>query len=233
MAPLDPLTIPSLARAHNRPALPRRAPTRGELPGRTVATIQKGGRLKADLIVVDLGDGEMVVKDFAAKSGWGRLLGRLQIRRELEAYRWLGPTPGIPALIGEVDDLALAVEKVEGQLLHTCRGGRENGAAHVAKLRVLIDRLHAAGVVHNDLRGRENLMLRPDGEVVLLDLAGAICLTPGGLAHRLLFRALAKTDVAAYLKWKEYLTPGTLTTDERAFLRWFRIRRRLWPFNRK
>ncbi len=210
-----------------------RPPGRAEIPAATEGTLRKGGRLKADLLLVDLGDGAMVVKDFAGKSGWGRRLGRIQIRRELRAYRWLGEMPGIPAFIGEVDELALAVEKVEGQLLHTCRDGYGGGEQHVANLRTLIDRLHAKGVVHNDLRGRDNLMVRPDGEIVLLDLAGAICLEPGGLAHRIFFRWLAKTDVSAYLKWKEYLTPGRLTREEERFLRRFRIRRRMWPFNRK
>ncbi len=184
-------------------------------------------------MLVDLGDGVMVVKDFAGKSGRTRLLGRIQIHREIRAYRRLGRMPGIPAFVGAVDALALAVEKVEGERLHGSPDPRARGAEHVRKLRALIDRLHEAGVVHNDLRGRENLMLRPDGELVLLDLAGAICLRPGSLAHRVLFDRLAMTDEAAYLKWKEFLVPGGWTPEEEAFLRRFRVLRRLWPFNRK
>jgi len=229
----DRLKIPSSTGTDNRPAVPTRAPRRDEIASATVGMLRKGGRFKADLLLVDLGAGEMVVKDFAGKSGWGRRLGRIQIRRELEAYRWLGKMSGIPAFIGEVDALALAVEKVEGQLLHACKDGRESMEGPVATIRALIDHLHGKGVVHNDLRGRDNLMLRPRGDVVLLDLAGAICLAPGGLAHRVFFRWLAKTDDSAYLKWKEYLTPGRLTPEEKAFLRRFRIRRRMWLFNRK
>ena len=175
----------------------------------------------------------MVVKDFAGKSGWNRLLGRIQIQREVKAYRWLGRMQGIPAFVGAVDGLALAVERVEGERLHGSNDPRSKGEEHLRRIRALIDRLHEAGVVHNDLRGRENLMLRPDGELVLLDLAGAICLRPGGLAHRLLFRWLAVTDEAAYLKWKEFLVPGSFTPEEEAFLGRYRVLRRLWPFNRK
>ncbi|MBZ5637489.1 MAG: hypothetical protein LAO51_01890 [Acidobacteriia bacterium] len=233
MKPPDSPNIPSPHGSHNRPAVPRRAPRRDEIAAATVGILQKGGRDKADLLLVNVGDGVMVVKDFAAKSRWTRLLGRIQIHRELKAYRWLGRMPGIPAFVGAVDALALAVERVEGERLHGSPNPRARGEDHLLKLRALIDRFHEAGVVHNDLRGRENLMLRPDGELVLLDLAGAICLEPDGLAHRLLFRGLALTDEAAYLKWKEFLAPGKFTAKEDAFLRRFRVLRRLWPFNRK
>lgn len=195
--------------------------------------LQAGEPDKADLLLVDLGDGVMVVKDFAAKAWWVRLLGRVQIARELRAYRWLGPMPGLPALVGRVDGLALALERVDGERIAFMRDPRARGEDHLAKLRALIDRLHAAGVAHNDLRGRENLLVRADGEVVTLDLAGAVRLAPGGLAHRLLFGWLSLADEAAYLKWKEFLTPGRFTPEEEAFLRRFGRWRALWPFNRK
>lgn len=229
----DTPNIPSSAGAHNRPAIPSRAPRREEIAAATVGLIQRGGDDKADLLLVDLGEGRMVVKDFAAKSGWTRFLGRIQIHRELRAYRCLGRIRGIPALIGPVDSLAFAVERVEGERLHGSPDPRSKGAEHLRNLRVLIDRIHAAGVVHNDLRGRENLMLTPDGDLVILDLAGAFCFRPGSLALRLFFRSFAVTDEAAYLKWKEFLVPGRFTPEEEAFLRRFRVLRRLWPFNRK
>jgi hypothetical protein len=229
----DTPNIPSSAGAHHRPAIPSRAPRREEIAAARVGLIQRGGDDKADLLLVDLGEGGMVVKDFAAKSGWTRLLGRIQIHRELRAYRWLGHIRGIPALVGPVDSLAFAVERVEGERLHGSPDPRSKGAEHLRSLRVLIDRIHAAGVVHNDLRGRENLMLTPDGDLVVLDLAGAFCFRPGSLAHRLFFRSFAVADEAAYLKWKEFLVPGRFTPEEEAFLRRFRVLRRLWPFNRK
>jgi hypothetical protein len=233
LRPPDSPNIPSPAGTDNRPGVPRRVPRRDEIAAATVGVLQRGGREKADLLLVDLGEGVMVVKDFAGKSWWNRLLGRIQIHREVKAYRWLGTMRGIPAFVGSVDGLALAVERVEGERLHGSDDPRAKGAEHLRRIRVLIDRLHEAGVVHNDLRGRENLMLRPDGALMLLDLAGAICLRPSGLAHRLLFHWLAVTDEAAYLKWKEFLVPGSFTPEEEAFLGRYRVLRRLWPFNRK
>ena len=64
---------------------PSRVPRRDEIAGATVDVLKSGGASKADLYVVDLGQGPMVVKDFAAKSWWARLLGRFLIHREILA----------------------------------------------------------------------------------------------------------------------------------------------------
>jgi serine/threonine protein kinase len=93
--------------------------------------------------------------------------------------------------------------------------------------------LHACGIAHLDLRGRENVMVTGEGRIVLVDLGGAIWLRPGGLFHRALFPLLAAADEAAWIKWKEMLSPGTLDARERAFERRFRRLRGLWLFNLK
>lgn len=198
-----------------------------------MAVLKAGTASKADVIVVDVGEGPLVVKDFAAKPVWARLLGRLQIARECRAYRRLAGMPGLPRFLGRVDGLALAVERVEGEQLAFAEGRFRDGEAHVARLRALVERLHAAGVYHQDLRGRENVLVRPDGEPILLDLAGAVCLRPGGWLHRRLGPALAVSDESALLKWKALLTPGRFTAEEEAFLKRFRFWRSLWIFNRK
>ena len=195
--------------------------------------LKAGGRSKADVLVVDVGDGPVVVKDFAAKPWWVRLLGRLQIGRECRAYRSLAGMDGVPAFVGRVDAHALAVERVEGEMLAFAESRFREGERHVERLRALVERMHAAGVYHQDLRGRENVLLRSGGEPVLLDLAGAVCLRPGGWAQRVLGPVLAMSDVSALLKWKALLTPGRLTPEEEAFLRRFRFWRSLWIFNRK
>ncbi len=208
-------------------------PRREEIGPATVGVLKAGAPGKADLLVVDAGAGPMVVKDFSGKPWWARVLGRLQISRECRAYRWLGSIPGVPALVGRVDAHAIALEKVDGEQLAFAENRFRDGEAHVAGLRSLIDRLHAAGVFHQDLRGRENVLVRPDGEIVFLDLAGAICLRPRRLPYRMLRGILALSDEAAFLKWKALLTPGRFTAEEERFLRRFRFWRSLWVFNRK
>jgi serine/threonine protein kinase len=191
--------------------------------------LHRGAPDKADLVVVDLGEGALVVKDFASKPWIWRLLGRVQIGREAAAYRRLDGVEGVPKFFGRVDAHAIAIEKIEGHQLAFAPDRFERGGAYVEQLRAIVSRLHARGLVHNDLRGRENVLVRPDGSLVIVDLAAALRLDPGGR----LFRVLAAADDAALLKWKALLAPEAFTDEERAFLERFARWRRLWPFNRK
>lgn len=169
------------------------------------------------------------MKDFAAKSGFWRLLGRFQVAREAAAYASLAGVEGVPRFFGRIDAHAIAIERIEGPQLAFAPDRFERGSLYVEQLRAIVARLHAKGLVHNDLRGRENVLVRPDGSLVVVDLAAALRLDPKGR----LFRLFAAADEAALLKWKALLAPGTFTDDERAFLERFARWRRLWPFNRK
>ena len=62
-----------------------------------------------------------------------------------------------------------------------------------------IERIHATGLVHLDLRSNKNVLVRDDGQVVLCDFASALCFRPGGLLHRLVFRWLAANDLSGWV----------------------------------
>jgi len=224
-------TITPTEPGHHRPGAPPPPPTREAL--RQARRLQGGRPAKADLWIVDSAHGPLVVKDFAAKPWWSRIAGRLQIARECRAYRWLGPQPFLPRLAGRVDAHALAIEWIEAVELARSPLREERGAELLERLREVVRRLHRAGLAHLDLRGRENVLVDRTGRIFVVDLASAIWLRPGGLAHRLLFAALALADDAALLKWKRLLEVGPYTDEEHRFLERFRRWRMLWPFNRK
>lgn len=217
---------PAADSTSNPEALSRERIARG-----TVRVLHRGGREKADLLLVDVGEGPFVLKDFSAKGWFTRWLGRIQISRESAAYRALAGVEGVPRFLGRVDPWCLAIEYVEGERLADAPIPDANVV--LARLRAVIDRLHERGVVHNDLRSRENLLVDRARRLVVVDLAGALRLKPGGFAHRLLFPLLETADEAAYLRWKERLAPGAFTAEERAAARRFARIRALWPFNRK
>jgi hypothetical protein len=225
----SPPKITSAEASHNRPTPPRRA----DLRGAARRPLGRGGSSKADLAVVDLAHGALVLKDFGDKTWWVRWIGRLQIARECRAYERLGPQPGLPRFAGRIDAYALAVEWIEGEQLFRASRGSPGGAAHFAGLCEVVERLHAAGLAHLDLRGRGNVILGRDGRIRVVDLASAVWMRPGGLAHRWFWRWVAAADRAAVLKWKRVLDAGPYTDEEQAFLRRFRFWRSLWPFNRK
>jgi hypothetical protein len=226
-------TVPRSAEADNRTRSARRAPRRTELAAATTRWLKRGGPSKADLKLVVLGEGPLVVKDFAAKAPWVRCIGRVQISRECRAYRRLGPLPGLPAFFGRIDAHALALQWIDGQELAFLPDRRRDGRVFHARLTEIVRRLHDAGVVHLDLRGKENVIVDHEGRLYVLDLASAFCLRRGNPLGRLLFRWFAVADRAALLKWKAILGAGEFTPEELSFLRRYRFWRTLWVFNRK
>lgn len=208
-------------------------PSRNLLKDHVVAVLRNKRRRNADLYVVDIGDGPMVVKDFAAKSRWIRFLGRMQIRHECRAYRRLQGMTGIPRFIGRIDRHALAIEKVEVTQLTHASDRYTAGHRHLEGLRSILQQFQARGFVHLDLRGRRNVMLRDTGEVLVLDLAGAVWFRPGSFWHWL-FRPLISINYRnTIFKWKVLLAPDALSDREKVSLIRFRRFQRLWLFNRK
>jgi serine/threonine protein kinase len=207
---------------------------RADLSTRRQQSLVDGTVTKADLWVTTLPDGTAaVVKDFSKKPFWIRPWGRLQIAREIAFLRRLAGIEGIPRLLGRLDADGLVTEFIPGKALFLCRK-RVPREHYVRQLREILAAVHAHGIVHNDLRGRENVHVADlSDRVYLLDWAGAVRLPPGSIRHRLLFDRWKSVDEAAVLKWKMILIPEELSNEERRFLQRFLFWRRLWPVNRK
>lgn len=200
------------------------------MPGRPLRDARTS---KADLTLVETSAGPVIVKDFRRRSAFARLAGRIQIARECRAYARLGERPGLPRFLGRIDRHALAVEWVPGRALPDAPERVVDGVASHERLCEVVAGLHEAGAVHWDLRARDNVLFGDAGQVWVVDLASAVCLRPGGVPHRLLFRFMTLVDRSALLKWKSMLRAGEYTPAESAFLQRFGLVRRLWIFNRK
>ena len=170
--------------------------------------LTRGAPFKADVTVVDVGDGPMVVKDFAGRAWWRRLIGRIEVDRECRAYEYVGPMPWFPNFIGRIDSDALAVEKVEGITLRLAEDIDEMRENYLGQLRTAMERLAEIGFLHLDARAYRNVLRRPDGRVVFIDLAGAFWIPPGHFGHRLLRRFIALYYEANIIKWETLLAPG-------------------------
>lgn len=229
MSSHDASTITPGLSANNRGDYEPRLPTRRQLSAARL--LERGRRGKADLWLLDSGDGPLVVKDFARKNFWFRLLGRLQIGREVRAYGKMGVIRGVPRLVGRIDAYALAIEKIDGVPLRYADRPHENGAAKLADLRRILESIHGQGLVHWDLRSMDNVLVTRAGKIAVLDFASAVWLPPGSLSHRLLFRWFQKIDESAYLKWKQILGAGPYSAQEITLLKRHRFWRSLWVFN--
>jgi len=206
--------------------------SRGTLGSATVGFLKRGAWNKADVHLVVIREGRFAVKDYHAKSWPVKLAGRIQLSREAAAYRALSGLRGVPAFGKRLDADAIAVEYVEGVRLPKFHKHRP--LPHLAaSLAALLDAVHARGVIHNDIRSRDNILVTPAGRLFLIDFSSALSFGPGALSRRLLMPFFEGAETRALLKWKSALAPETMTEAERTAHRRFSLLRRLWPFNPK
>ncbi len=207
---------------------------RAGLEARRECWLVRGRWSKADLWASRLPDGTpVVVKDFAGKPLIARPWARVQVAREARFLQMLAATGVVPRLLGRLGKDALVLEHLGGTPLHRYRKGDAGRAGYLPRIAEALSKVHALGVVHLDLRGRENVHVAEGDRVVILDWAGALAFRPGSLAYRLLFPRLRRIDEAALVKWKVILAPDEVTAEDREFLARYSRWRRLWPFNRK
>lgn len=207
--------------------------TRAGLAGAVSGLIKKGAWNKADILLADLAEGRFAVKDYAAKGAPVRWVGRLQLAREESAYRRLSGVSGVPRFAKRLDRHAIVIEYVGGIRLPKYHR-RHGGVPRVAqRIKDLLDEVHARGIIHGDLRSRDNILVTPGGTLYLIDFSSASVFEPGSWSGRVLFPRLKRAEERALLKWKVALAPEDLTPEELSEHRRFKRLRRLWPFNRK
>jgi tRNA A-37 threonylcarbamoyl transferase component Bud32 len=210
--------------------------TVGPAPERTmhdIRLLRRGGSFKADVKKVVLDGRPAILKDFAGKTWAARLLGRRQVARERRALLRLADVAGVPRLLGETGGgTGLLMTRMEGDPITAWLARHPEAAGPLFdRLARLVAVMHARGVVHNDLRKRDNILVRADGSPVLIDFNASVCLPLGSAAGRLLLGVLRRIDEGAIFKWKARLAPALLAPAEARWHRVLSVLRRLWIFN--
>ena len=153
---------------------------------------------------------DWVERDVTAAARGVRWLARRLAAREARALDALRRVPRVPRLL-DWDGRRLRRSWLPGRPLH--RGGVDDPAWFREALR-LLRRMHAAGVVHNDLAKEPNWLVDEDGRPALVDFQ--LAARP---RHRgRLFRMLAWDDLRHLLKHKRTYFPDRLTARQRAVL---------------
>jgi hypothetical protein len=204
---------------------------RRELAGASAGFLKRGAWSKADVLLVVAREGRFIVKDYGARSWPVRLAGAIQLAREERAYTALEGIRGIPRLGCRIDRNAIAVEYIEGMRLPKFHKYRPDPGLAL-RLQELLDRIHARGVIHNDIRSRDNILVTPGGTLCLIDFSSASIFREGA-GRRLLMPFFMRNERRALLKWKSAIAPEHMTAEEWAIHRRFGLMRRLWPFNPK
>jgi hypothetical protein len=197
-----------------------------------VDLVRRGGRGKADIKKVARAQGSLILKDFGDKWWPVRLLGRVQIVREIRALRRLQGLSGIPDCHGPVGRYGVLMERIAGdRITRWCASHPQERGAMFDRLSRLVDLMHALGVTHLDLRKRDNILITVDGHPSIIDFNASLCFAPRSITARLFFPIFRRIDDAAILKWKARLAPDLLTDQERRRHRRMSLLRRLWIFN--
>lgn len=203
--------------------------TRAELAGAQEELWSRGSAVKPAVRLLRTSRGEVVVKDLHGLRPPGRWLAAWLLSRERRVLERLAGVPGVPPVLGVLEDGGLVLGRMAGRPLDReafARRPRELAGA----LRELVAAMHDRGVYHLDLHQRRNLLVDPAGRLSVVDFGAA--LAPGPLGRRLWGPLLARVDRAGVLKYLARYAPEELTPAEaRAFLRWRRWRR-WWPFTR-
>ena len=194
------------------------------------SVLKHGHGFKPDVLLVDPGSGPMVVKDYAGRGGLvRRWLGPWLVRREWRVRERLAGVAAVPGALGVIDRHAFALEFRPGEPLSRALA-RRLGPAPIARFLSDLDesvaQMYACGVVHLDLRHRDNILLGPGGKPVLIDFAAAMSFRPGSFWYRWYRPTVRGFDERALRKWRERLRPDA-PESPRTFTRRFRAWRRL------
>ncbi|MFQ5748957.1 MAG: hypothetical protein ACE5H3_05800 [Planctomycetota bacterium] len=200
--------------------------SRAEFETRPRTLLSRASRLKPAVWRVEGPPGPVLVKDVSGLPPLFRMLGRRLLHRERRILERLGGLDGVPAVLGGWDADAFLTSWVEGEPLDRERFCAAGPRKLTDQLLSLLEKVHARGVYHLDIRQRRNLLLDARGRVRLVDFGAAFGFGP---LRRLFFGpVLGWVDRLAVLKHLARYAPGELTPLEaRSVLRAQRLRR-LW-----
>jgi RIO-like serine/threonine protein kinase len=175
--------------------------------------------------------GDAVVRNAYAAKPWARALARHLMRREHRALTRLAlgrGLDGVPRAL-QVETGMLTRSWIEAIPMHLAK---PRDPAYFRTAARLVRRLHAAGVIHNDLAKETNWLVTPDGRPALVDFQLAMTLrqprTPNETKRSALARALGHDDIRHLLKHKRSYLPERLTAREKRILATPSLLSRVW-----
>lgn len=183
-------------------------------------TYQKGN----ELAVLKIG---RMTSLFGIPMKW---IGKFLCNREVAHYQRVQDLPGIPKLIGRVDQTGFLHAFVPGRPL-----GRDDSVSDTFfdELQSLLDAIHTKEMAYVDLNKRQNILLGDDGRPYLIDFQISLYCPPTGWGRlpgtRWLLRRFQHADRYHLLKHKRRLRPDQLTEPERLIVErlsiWIRLHR--------
>ena len=199
---------------HAAGAGPRRAPPYNRPMDRSDAVEVQA--LKADsfgrIALMRGAAGPFVRRDLRFVPPWLRLPAWWLARREARALRRVHGLPAMPQLLGW-DGRVLDRSYLDGAAMYQRPPRGDVAWFHAA--RRLLQRVHRAGIAHNDLAKEANWLVLADGSPGIIDFQLAV----RGHPRARFMRLLAREDLRHLLKHKRMYCPHALTPVERRVLK--------------
>jgi RIO-like serine/threonine protein kinase len=200
-----------------------------------IPTSRSEQALKADtfgrVALVREGERVFVLRDLTASPAWLRPLANWLAAREARALRQLDGLADTPVLL-RWDGTFLERGYLSGQPMYL-RPPRGD-VAYFHRARRLLQRVHRAGIAHNDLAKEANWLVQDDGTPAVIDFQLAV----RGHPRSRWMRLLAREDLRHLLKHKRMYCPSAITPVERRVLKrtswvrevWFRTGKPVYRF---
>ena len=140
------------------------------------------------------------------------------MRHEYNAYQKLVGLTSIPKCHGMVDKQYLVLDYIESVTIRSARP--ENETLYFKTLFSDIEKMHALGVAHTDLKKRDNLLVVGSDTPCIIDFGAAIIHKPGfhPLNHAL-FNMTRQFDYNAWIQHKYNHRLENISIDDQRFYR--------------
>lgn len=210
---------------YQNPSFTREDFQREKEAGRT-ELIHSGRLFNADVYRLTYGDHTWVVKDFADRPFYVRLIARALLAHEVNVLTRLQGVPGLSRAVFRLDAAALASEFLPGISLFNTDPKRIT-PDFLRQLETLTRSMHWAGVVHLDLRSLTNVIMYPEGKPGIIDFQSAVVTDH---LPRFIARTLRAIDLSgACKKWQQF-QPDAMGAVRRDFFQKINLVRRWWVF---
>ena len=173
------------------------------------------GSTRADVILSNVNGRLLVMKDYQQSSkGFSLILAPWLTHRECCALQQLDQIDGVPRVIKKIDSRAFVMEYIAASSIREVADGLD-WPSFITEVESKITQLHAAGVVHGDLRNATNILVRQNQKPVFVDFVSAIRrgrkFNP---LSKLLYELCVAIDLGAIRKLKSRYAPQMLTQAE-------------------
>ena len=195
----------------------------------TLRFLRRRSRTRPDLRLIEWQGQRAVAKDWSNAWLLMRPHARRCLDREWRALEALADLPGVPRPLARLPH-AIILSWLAGHPLQYARMLPAQHQVFFDALEACVERIHARGVVHLDLRQRRNILRGADGEPMLVDFEAALVCNPARLGGRLALqlgpadRPPGRSSSTSAAMRRRLLTPR-----ERRLVEVLRVSRWAWP----